>query len=137
MTNMTNSLETDVSNAVLRGGTYTGGRLYMALFTAAPSEAGGGTEATYTGYARVSFRSDLQVNSDQFTVPDGAGTAQNSQDLNYAANAGSSQTVTHYGIFDASSGGTMKFWGPLATSKTIDPTDIPSFPSGTVKITWN
>lgn len=137
MSNMTNALETLVSNAVLRGQTYTGGRLYMALFTAAPSEAGGGTEATYTGYARVSFRSDVQANTDQFTVPDGAGTAQNSQDLNYVANSGSSQVVTHYGMMDASSGGTMLFWGPLAASKTIDPTDIPSFPAGTVKITWN
>ena len=137
MTNMTNTLETSVSNAVLRGGTYTGGRLYMALFTAAPGETGGGTEATFTGYARVSFRSDVQVNSDQFTVPDGAGTAQNSNDLIYAANSGTSQTVTHFGIMDALSGGNMLFWGPLAASKTIDPTDIPSFPAGTVKITWN
>jgi hypothetical protein len=137
MSNMTNTLETAVSNAVLRGGTYTGGRLWMALFTAAPSETGGGTEATYTGYARVSFRSGAQVDSDQFTVPDGAGTASNSNDLVYAANSGSAQTVTHFGIMDASSGGNMLFWGALAASKTIDPTDIPSFPAGTVKITWN
>lgn len=137
MSNMTNTLETSISAAVLRGGTYTGGRLYMALFTAAPSETGGGTEASYTGYARVSFRSDVQANSDQFSVPDGAGTASNTNDLIYAANAGSAQTVTHFGIMDASSGGNMLFWGALAASKTIDPTDIPSFPAGTVKITWN
>ena len=137
MSNMTNALETLLSAAVLRGGTYTGGRLYMALFTAAPSEAGGGTEASYTGYARVSFRSDVQANSDQFTVTDGAGTAQNSNDLIFAANAGTAQTVTHFGIMDALTVGTMLFWGPLAASKTIDPTDIPSFPAGTVKITWN
>lgn len=137
MTNMTNTLETNVSNAVLRGATYTGGRLWMALFTAAPGEAGGGTEATFTGYARVSFRSGAQLDSDQFSVPDGAGTAQNSNDLIYAANSGSSQTVTHYGIMDASAGGNMLFYGQLAAPKTIDPTDIPSFPAGTVRITWN
>lgn len=137
MSNMTDSLETSLSAAVLRGGTYTGGRLWMALFTAAPSEAGGGTEATFTGYARQSFRSGAQVDSDQFTVNDGTGTAQNSNDVIYAANSGSSQTVTHFGIMTASSGGTMLFWGPLAAPKTIDPTDIASFPAGTVRITWN
>lgn len=137
MTNMTNTLETLLSNATLRGTTYTGSRLYMALFTAAPGEAGGGTEATFTGYARVSFRSDIQANSDQFSVPDGAGTASNTNDLVYAANSGSSQTVTHFAIFDASSGGNMLFYGTLAAPKTIDPTDIPSFPAGTVRITWN
>ena len=137
MTNMTNTLETAISNAVLRGGTYTGGRLWMALYTSATGETGGGTEASYTGYARQPFRSDVQANSDQFTVPDSNGTASSSQDLNYPANAGSAQTVSHYGIMDAASGGNMLFAGALAAAKQIDPTDIPSFPAGTVKITWN
>lgn len=137
MSNMTNTLETAISNAVLRGGTYTGGRLYIGLYISATGETGGGTEASYTGYARQSFRSDIQTNADQFSVPDGAGTASSTNDINYPANAGSAQTVSHYGILDAASGGNMLFAGALAAAKQIDPTDIPSFPAGTVKITWN
>lgn len=139
MSNMSNYLETIVSNSILRGVTIATDayRLYLALYTVAPTDAGGGTEATFTGYARQPFRTGGQVNTDQFTVPDGAGTASNSQVLTYAANAGAQQIVVAAAIHDAVTAGNQLFQGALNSSKTIDPTDVLSFPAASVKITWD
>lgn len=141
--NMTDALETALSNLVLRGGSGTGfgyslgTRLWVALFTATPSDAGGGTEATYTGYARQPFRTGAQTDDVQFTAPDGTGTATNVQVITFPANTGSSQTVTSWGVFNAVTAGTMLFWGPLNASKSIDPSDVPSFPAGSFNLTWD
>lgn len=140
---MTDALETALSNLVLRGGSsgsfpYSlATRLWVALFTATPSDTGGGTEATYTGYARQSFRSGADVDGNQFTAPDGTGNATNVNVITFPANTGSSQTVTSWGIFNASTAGTMLFWGPLNASKSIDPSDVPSFPAGSFNILWD
>lgn len=137
MANLTLTEGSSLSAAVLRGGTYTGGLLYCALFTVTPTSAGGGTEASYTGYARQPFRTGAQLNTDQFTVNNGSGMAQNSQVLTFPANAGTSQTVVGMAIFDAVTGGNMLMFSALSASKSIDPADVPSFPAGSIQITWS
>ena len=52
---LTNFLETEVLDHVFGGNAYTAPTtLYFALFTAAPSDTGGGTEVSGTNYTRVS-----------------------------------------------------------------------------------
>ena len=49
----TNYLETEILDHVFGGNAYTApGTHYLALYTAAPGETGGGTECTGTSYAR-------------------------------------------------------------------------------------
>ena len=54
-----------------------------------------------------------------------------------AVGGSSSVTISHWAIFDAATLGNMLFYGPLTASKTLDPTDVPSFPANALKITFD
>ena len=72
--------------------------LYLALFTADPTATGDLTnEATYTGYLRMAFTVTGPV--------DGAGT--NAADVLFPECTANGQTITHVGIMDAATAGTM------------------------------
>lgn len=100
---------------------------YVALFTAAPSDAGGGTELSGSGYARQSVgASGLTVSGD---------TASNATDIEFPTATGSWGTITHAAIFDASTAGNMICWGALGASRTIDTGDILRIPTGDLDFT--
>jgi len=46
-------------------------------------------------------------------------------------------TVTHVGIYDASSAGNLMAWAALTSSKTIETGDVFRIPSGDLDITLN
>ena len=92
-----NFLETEILDHVFGGNAYSApGTLYVGLFTAAPSDTGGGTEVSGGGYARQSAA---------FTVS--GNEATNSASIEYPTATASYGTVTHVGIFDAASAGDM------------------------------
>jgi len=131
-----NYSKANVANVLLRGTAYTTpGSVYLALFYTDPTDTGsGGTEASYTGYARVSCGA---TPSAAFTAVDGTGMTQNSNVVTFAANgSGSTVTVAYWGLFDAATGGNMLLHGALSTSKSLDPSDVPSFPVNALKITF-
>ena len=99
---------------------------HVALFTAAPGEAGGGTELSTSGtaYARQSAT---------FTVS--GNLATNGSAIEYAVATSNWGTVTHVGIFDAASGGNLLAYAPLATSKSIGQGDVFRIPAGDLDIT--
>lgn len=82
---------------------------YLALFTAAPSDAGGGTELSGSGYARQAL--SVAAASSRAT--------SNDADITFGPASGSWGTVTHVAIFDASTSGNMLWWSALAVSKTV------------------
>lgn len=99
--------------------------VYLALFTAAPSDAGGGTEVSGGSYARkATAASDWTAAS--------AGSSSNATVLSFPAASANWGTVTHWATFDAASGGNMLRWGALTTSKTIQSGDTASFPIGSI-----
>lgn len=108
--------------------------LYVALFTAAPSDAGGGTEVTGGSYARVNL-APLDAN---WTAPDGTGgLTDNAAAITFPAPSANWGSITHFAIFDAASAGNMLFWGALTTPKTVNNGDpAPSFPIGSLDITF-
>ena len=114
--------------------------LYVALLTAAPSDAGGGTEASYTGYSRAAVTSSLAnwagtQGAGTTTASSGtSGTTSNNNTITIGTTAGSGPTVvTHAAIYDASTGGNLIAWGALATSKTINNGDpAPAFDAGSL-----
>lgn len=98
----------------------------VALFTAAPTDAGGGTE--FTGLARKTT-----AGSD-WTTP--AGTPRSSSnatvlDFGTVTVAG---TVTHFGLYDAASGGNLLGWAALTTSRTFAIGDGARFPIGSLVV---
>ena len=120
-------LETKVLDHVFAGTAYTApSTLYVALFTAAPSDSGGGTEVSGGAYARqtIAFTTSGETTSNNAAIEFPTATA------NYG-------TVTHVGVYDASSAGNLMAWAALTSSKTIETGDVFRIPSGDLDITLN
>ena len=121
----TNHLETEILDHVFGGNAYTApGTLYLGLYTATPSDTGGGTELSGSGYARQAMAMSVTGN-----------TASNSAAEEFATATGSWGTVTHVGVFDASTSGNLLAYGALSASKTIATGDVFRIPAGDLDIT--
>lgn len=125
-------LENTLINATLRGATYTGGGVFVALFTTDPTDAGTGTELNDSGYVRQ--RAHTTVASDGFTVP-ANGVTTNARNIVFPAVIDTQVTITHWAIFDAQSNGNLLYHAPMLNQKTLDPTDVISFPIGSLSVT--
>jgi hypothetical protein len=101
---------------------------FVGLFTAAPSDTGGGTEVTGNGYARVA--------TGTISISGTSTTATNAAAIEFAAASGGNWgTITHAAIFDASTGGNMLAWAPLTTSRTINSGDVFRIPASSLTVT--
>lgn len=122
-----NTYETHVLNYVFTTTSVTRPTAwYLALFTSNPAEDASGTEVTTTGtaYARQSAT---------FTVS--GNTASNSAAIEFPTATASYGTVTHVGVYTASSGGDLIAYAALSTSKAIDTGDVFRVPSGDLDVT--
>lgn len=107
-----------------------GGTLYVALFTAAPADSGGGTEVSGNAYARVAV-----TNTSASWGLSGA-TISNLAAITFAAPSPSAWgTVTHFGIYDASSAGNLWGWNALSVSRATSVGVALSFAIGALTIT--
>ena len=100
---------------------------YVALYTGAPSDAGGGTEVSGSGYVRKAVT--------WATATGTAGTTSNSNAPSFTASGGAFGTVTHIGIHDAESGGNLLWHGAMTASKTIADGDTLEFSVGNIDLT--
>lgn len=100
---------------------------YVALYTAAPNDAGGGTEVSGGGYSRQAVTFDAATS--------GTGTTSNTGDVVFTAAGGSWGTVTHIAIHDMSSGGNLLWHGALTASKTVADGDTLQFSTGNIDLT--
>jgi hypothetical protein len=100
---------------------------YVALYTAAPSDSGGGTEVSTGGYARqaVTFAAASSP----------GGTTSNSGTVSFTASGADYGLVTHIGIFDNVSGGNLLWHGAMTASKTIADGDTLEFSAGNIDLT--
>lgn len=121
-------LETKILNHVLRNTAYTspGTAIYVSLHTADPTDAGTGTEVTGTNYARV------QVTA--WDAPASRATA-NTNAITWSAAGSNWGTVTHIGIWDASTTGNLLFYGALSVSKSVASGTTYRMDAGEVDIT--
>lgn len=99
--------------------------LYLALYTTAPSDAGGGTEVSGGSYARQSFT---------LTAASGGATS-NSADITFPTATADWGTIVAVGIFDAQTGGNLLMYGDLETSKTVNSGDTFVIKAGDLDIT--
>ena len=90
--------------------------VYLSLHTADPTDAGSGAEVSTSssGYVRKAIA---------FSAAS-SGSATNSGAVEFDTATSSWGTITHIGIWDASSSGNLLFYGALSASKAIASGDI-------------
>lgn len=117
--------------------------LYVALFTANPTDAGGGTEVSGGSYARATVNCTLanwagtqSAGSTTSSTGTGGATSNNSA-IAFPAPTGNWGTITGFGIFDKSSGGNLITWAALTASKTVNNGDAaPQFNAAALALTF-
>jgi len=97
-------------------------KLYISLHINSPGVDLTGTEVSYAGYVRAEVRREGSFAAPSTTkwTYDGTGGATSFTNLEAITfpitPSGASGTVTHWGIYDASTGGNLLFHGPLVAS---------------------
>lgn len=120
-----NTFETHVLNYVFTATSLTRPTAwYLALFTTDPTDAETGTEVSGGGYARQSAA---------FTVTND--TASNTSAIEFPTATANYGTVSHVGVYTASSGGDLIAHAALASPKSIQIGDVFRVPAGDLDIT--
>jgi hypothetical protein len=126
MAEFTDYMENKIIDHILRNQSFTPpATVYVALFTTATSDAGGGTEVSGGSYARQA--AGLSAAS--------AGASSNAADITFPQATADWGTVTHCALFDAVSGGNMLMHTPLDASKTVNNGDTFRMNAGDLDVT--
>lgn len=124
-------LEDELLDHVLGNAAYTApGTVWVALYTTAPTDAGGGTECTGGDYAREAI-----VNNAANWPAASAGAKANGSVVDFGTASASWGTVVAFAILDADTAGNFLCWGDLATSKHVDNGDAAQFAVGDIDVT--
>ena len=126
MSAMSDYLENEILDHILGTGAYTmPTTVYVGLATASFADDNSGTELSGSGYARKSAAFDAAA----------SGTTDNSAAIEFSAATGSWGSVSHFGLFDALTGGNLLIHGAFDTPKTIASGDILKIPAGDLDVT--
>ena len=128
MSGFSDYLEDKVLEHVFGGNAFTApSTLYVALYTVAPSDTGGGTEVSGGAYARQTAT---------FTVyGTNPTTASNTAAIEYPTATANYGTVVAVGVLDASSSGNLLAYSTLDSSKVVSSGDVFRFNAGDLDIT--
>ena len=125
MSSFSDYLEDAVLDHVFRNTALTSPTtVYLALYTVAPTDAGGGTEVTGGGYARQAIT---------FGAASG-GLMSNTVAVSFTASGANFGDVVAVGIFDALTVGNLLAWDGI-TSATVNDGDTINFPIGDIDLT--
>ena len=128
MAGFSDYLEDKVLDHVFGGNAYTApSTLYVALYTVAPSDTGGGTEVSGGAYARQTAAFSVSG-----TNPT---TASNTAAIEYPTATADYGTVVAVGVFDALTSGNLLAYANLTASKVVSSGDIFRFNTGDLDIT--
>lgn len=144
MAAMSDYLENALTDLIFRGQAFTApANLYVALYTDATSDAGGGTEVTGGSYARVAMATSLanwsgtQSAGSTIASSGTGGASSNNIALTFPAPTADWGTVTHFAILDAASGGNLLFHGALSAPALIENGNpAPSFSAAALGVTF-
>jgi hypothetical protein len=106
-------------NHLIRGQAFSPpGTTYLALFVADPTDSNlTANEMTGGWYSRQAVSS--------WAAPVGSGTStSNSNQVSFSAVTGGAVTVTHWGLYDASTSGNLLASGAWDTTKTLNVNDV-------------
>jgi len=125
----TNANIANVGDATGLRGSSTAANLHIALYTTTPGESTAGTEANFTGYARVA----VVRSGSGWTVS--GNQASNAAKITFAECTGGSNTITGFSIMTAGTGGDMLFYGSLSANLSVSTGITPEFAIGALTIT--
>lgn len=127
MGSLSNYAENRLLNHVFSSTQAGTANIYLALFTVNPDDDDSGTEADYTGYDReiitVGTSTSRRVTQDALVTFDQC--------------TGGSNTITHWGIYDAITGGNLLAHGSLTSSKIVSLNKTPSVASAQVWVEFS
>jgi hypothetical protein len=127
---MSTWLQTQVLNHINGVATFTpSANVYLASFSVAPTEAGGGTEAVGGNYIRITI-----VNDGTKWNTAGGGATDNKAAFAWIKNAGSDWSAganqVAWGLFDDPVAGHLLYFGPWTVPKPVKVDDTPSVAIG-------
>lgn len=102
---------------------------FVGLFTAAPSDTGGGTEVSGGNYARQPVTFSVAAAGSPATT-----TATNTATITFPTANANWGTITHVGVFTLVTSGTLLFHGAVTVSKTIESGDTFQITAGNLSI---
>mgnify|MGYP001563208888 CR=1 FL=1 len=124
-------LELELLDHVLGNAAYTAPvTVYVALYTVAPSDTGGGTEVTGGAYARVAV-----TNNATNWPAAAAGAKSNGTAITFPTATANWGTVVAFAILDAASAGNFLYWADLTINRVVNSGDTPSFAVGELDVT--
>lgn len=124
-----NYLEDALLDHVFDKAAYTQPTIYIALSTADPTDdASGLAEPSGGSYARKSTAA-ADWNSAS------SGSIDNANAISFVEATGDWGTITHFALYDASTGGNMLAHGSLGTSKAVSSGDTAKFDAGDLTVT--
>lgn len=116
--------------------------IYVALFTTAPADSGGGTEVTGGSYARIAVACTLAAwagtqSAGSTTASSGtSGVSSNNASITFATPTADWGTIVAFGIFDRLTSGNLLFSAPLSSPRVVLNGDAgPSFAAGQLTVT--
>ncbi len=125
MANLSDYAEDKMLDHVLGTTTFTKPTaVYVALYTTATTDAGGGTEVSGGSYARTVVTFDASS----------GGATDAVSDVTFPQASASWGTITHIALRDAATGGNSLLHGALTASKVIDSGDTLKIPSADLDV---
>lgn len=126
----TDALEQRILDHIFKGGATPAltalSTVYVALYTAVPSDAATGTEVSGSSYARQAVAAAAWTRT--------ASSISNNAEVAFPAVTASAYTVVGWAIMDAVTTGNQLYWGDC-TSTTMNVGDIPRFAPSALTIT--
>ena len=124
-------LENELLDHVLGGGDYSRpATVYVALYTVAPTDTGGGTEVSGGSYARVA------VTNNATNWPAASGGAKaNGTVITFPKATAAWGTCVAFAILDAATAGNFLYWADLTETKAINNGDTAQFAVGELDVT--
>lgn len=142
MSQMSNYLENKLVDHIFRATSFTApAALYVSLHTADPLDTGAGTEVSGNAYARAQLNPSTSnwantQNSGTSASSGTGGQTSNKAIITFTTPTASWGTVTHFAVWDASTTGNMICYGALTVSKTINTSDVVTFPVDSLAVVF-
>lgn len=124
-------LENEILDHVLGGGDYSRpATVYVHLYTAAPSDSGGGTEVSTSDWSNYAA-AEVTNNATNWPAAS-SGSKSNGTDVDFGtATIVTPVTVVAFAIKD---GTNFLYWGDLSSSKVVTDGEAVKFPAGDMTI---
>lgn len=105
---------------------------YLGLYNTAPTDGGGGVEASGGGYARI----EIPRNSTNFAATDASGRCYLQVEKTFGVLTGNIGSIVAVGWFSASTGDTLRYWTAIS-ARTYNAGQEPSFAANTLYIQFS